>query len=59
MSDRLTATLRVSGQTYEVVHPRVIDAATAAPQLPPRHRRSFQRFGIDNFMKVDIAPSSA
>jgi deazaflavin-dependent oxidoreductase (nitroreductase family) len=54
-----TATLQVSGRTYVVVHPQVIDAATAAPQLQPRRRRSFQRFGIGSFMKVEIAPSSA
>jgi len=29
----------------------IIDAAAAAPQLSPRRRHAFQRFGIDNFSK--------
>ena len=29
------ATIQVAGQTYEVVHPTIIDAQTAAPQLRP------------------------
>src|ERR1700757_1777162 len=49
------ATIKVSGQTYDVVHPRIIDAAEAAPQLPSRHRRTFERFGIASFMEVELA----
>jgi deazaflavin-dependent oxidoreductase (nitroreductase family) len=29
------ATIQVSGQTYDVVHPTIIDAETAAPSCPP------------------------
>lgn len=49
------ATIRVNGQTSEVVHPKIIAAAAAAPQLSARRRRAFQRFGINDFMKIEIA----
>ena len=52
------ATIQISGQTYEVVHPKIIDTAAAAPQLSSRHRRTFERFGIDNFMAVELAPTA-
>jgi deazaflavin-dependent oxidoreductase (nitroreductase family) len=52
------ATIEVSGQTYEVVHPRIINAVEAAPQLPSGHRRTFQRFGIANYLTVELAPRS-
>lgn len=50
-----TATITVGGQTFDVTEPEVIDAATAGPQLSPRRRRAFQRFGIDTFLKVKLA----
>ena len=43
------------GETFDVAEPEIIDAATAGPQLSPRRRRAFQRFGIDNFVKVELA----
>lgn len=46
------ATITVSGQTYEVTEPEVIDAATAGRQLSPRRQHVFQRFGIDSFVKL-------
>ena len=49
------AAVTVSGQTYDVAEPEIIDATTAGPQLSPRRRRAFQRFGIDNFLKVELA----
>ena len=52
------ATIQVSGQTYEVLHPKIIDTAAAAPQLSSRHRLAFERFGIDNFMRVELAPTA-
>jgi deazaflavin-dependent oxidoreductase (nitroreductase family) len=52
------ATIEVSGRAYEVVHPRIINAAEAAPQLPSGHRRTFQRFGIANYVTVELAPRS-
>ncbi len=51
------ATIQVSGQTYEVAHPKIIDTVSAAPQLSLGRQRTFQRFGIDNFMKVELAPT--
>lgn len=49
------ATVTVSGQTYDVTTPEIIDAATAAPQLSPRRRRAFQRFGVADFVKLSLA----
>lgn len=49
------ATVTVAGETFDVAAPEIIDAATAMPQLSPRRRRAFQRFGIDNFVKVALA----
>ncbi len=46
------ATVTVGGQTYDVIEPEVIDAATALPQLPERQRRTFARLRIDKFAKV-------
>ena len=48
------ATVTVGGQTYDVAEPEIIDAASAAPQLSPRRRRAFQRFGIDRFVKLKL-----
>jgi deazaflavin-dependent oxidoreductase (nitroreductase family) len=49
------ATITVDGQTYDVAEPEIIDAATAGPQLSTRRRRIFQRFGIEKFVKVQLA----
>ena len=49
------ATVTVDGETFDVVEPEVIDAATAAPQLSPRRRHAFQRFGIKSFVKLTLA----
>lgn len=46
------ATIRVGGRTYVVTDPQVIDAATAGPQLSARRRRAFERFGIEQFVKL-------
>jgi hypothetical protein len=48
------ATVTVGGQTYDVVEPEIIDAATAFSELSPRRRRTFARFGIDNFVKIKL-----
>ena len=48
-------TITVSGQTYEVAEPEIIDSASAAPQLSPKRRRAFQRFGIGRFVKLRLA----
>ncbi|WP_123024424.1 PNPOx family protein [Mycolicibacterium stellerae] len=49
------ASVTVNGQTYDVAEPEILDAATAAPQLSARRRRAFQRFHIDNYLKVKLA----
>ncbi len=46
--------ITVSGLTYDVAEPEILDAAAAAPQLSPDRRRAFQRFGIENFLKVKV-----
>ncbi|MCE5291484.1 MAG: nitroreductase/quinone reductase family protein [Nocardiaceae bacterium] len=51
-----SATIRSHGVTYNVVGPEIVDAATALPQLDPRHARSFQRFGIERFVALHDAP---
>ncbi|AFM15820.1 deazaflavin-dependent nitroreductase family protein [Mycolicibacterium chubuense NBB4] len=49
------ATITVGGQSYDVVDPRVIDARSAAPQLSPRRKRAFERFGVDHFVTFSPA----
>ncbi len=49
------ATLTVDGRSYDVVAPEIIDAAAAAPELSPRRRRAFERFGIDKFVKLRVS----
>jgi deazaflavin-dependent oxidoreductase (nitroreductase family) len=49
------ATVTTAGQTFKVVEPEIINAAAALPQLPARKRRAFERFGIDNYVKVSLA----
>lgn len=51
------ATITVGGDTFNVVGPEIVDAATAAPQLSPKRRRAFERFGINKFVRVTLAPS--
>ena len=48
------ATVTVGGETFDVTEPEIIDATTAIPQLSPRRRHAFQRFGIDNFVKLKL-----
>ncbi|MBB2770982.1 MULTISPECIES: nitroreductase family deazaflavin-dependent oxidoreductase [Mycolicibacterium] len=51
------ATIVSGGRTVEVVDPQVIDAATAAPHLSARRRRTFERFGIERFVRLMAAPA--
>lgn len=48
------AKVTVGGETFDVSEPEIIDAATALPQLSPRRGRAYQRFGIDDFVKVRL-----
>jgi deazaflavin-dependent oxidoreductase (nitroreductase family) len=49
------ATVVAEGESHDVTEPLVIDAATALPLLSPRRRRTFERVGIDNYLKVKFA----
>jgi deazaflavin-dependent oxidoreductase (nitroreductase family) len=48
------ATVTAEGETHEVTEPDVIDAATALPMLAPKQRRTFERIGITQYLKVKI-----
>lgn len=48
------ATITVDGETFAVVNPQVIGAAEAGPQLSSRHRRSYERFGIAEFVTLTL-----
>lgn len=51
------ATVEADGRAYRVVDPAIVDAATAAPDLSPRHRRTFARFGTTHFLRVRLSDS--
>lgn len=51
------ATIVAEGETHDVTEPEVIDAALALPMLSPKRRRSFERIGITQYLKVKIAES--
>jgi deazaflavin-dependent oxidoreductase (nitroreductase family) len=51
------ATIKVGGETFNVVAPEIIDAQTAAPQLSSKHRRVFERFGVAKFVKLKVMPT--
>ncbi|MDZ4265835.1 MAG: nitroreductase [Mycobacterium sp.] len=53
------ATLTVGGQTFDVVNPQILGATSAAPQLSPQRRRVYRRFGIDHFVRFDVADPDA
>lgn len=43
------------GETYEVVAPGIIDATEALPLLRRDWRRTFERTGIEHFLRVRIS----
>ena len=49
------ASVSAKGETHDVTEPEVIDAATALPMLSPRLRRTFERVGIAQYLKVKLA----
>jgi deazaflavin-dependent oxidoreductase (nitroreductase family) len=49
------ATVSANGETHDVTEPEVIDAATALPMLSPRRRRTFERMGITQYLRVKLA----
>ncbi|HWS93755.1 MAG TPA: nitroreductase [Mycobacterium sp.] len=46
------ATIASQGESYDVVQPEIIDTAAALPLLSARRRRTFQRVGIEQYLKV-------
>ncbi|OBH77989.1 nitroreductase [Mycobacterium scrofulaceum] len=51
------ATISSQGERYEVVHPEIIGAAEALPLLSASRRRTFQRVGIEGYLKVNDRPA--
>lgn len=49
------ATVSAEGETHDVTDPKVIDAATALPMLPSRPRRTYERMGIAQYLRVTLA----
>lgn len=49
------ATVSAEGETHDVTEPEVIDAAAALPMLSPKRRRTFERIGIAQYLKVTLA----
>jgi deazaflavin-dependent oxidoreductase (nitroreductase family) len=46
------ATVVTEGTAYDVVAPKLLDAATALPMLPAQQRRTFERIGIPQYLYV-------
>ncbi len=49
------ATIESQGESYDVVEPEVVDAATAMPLLSDRRQRTFQRVGIEHYLTMTDA----
>lgn len=49
------ATLVDHGTTYHVVSPQVLDAAVVFPMLDPRHRRTWENYHIERFVRLSPA----
>ncbi|BBZ50769.1 hypothetical protein MHEI_24860 [Mycobacterium heidelbergense] len=52
------ATISSQGESYDVVEPEVIDAATALPLLSAARRRMFRRVGIEQYLRVQDGPAT-
>jgi len=50
------ATISSQGKSYDVVQPEIIDAAAALPLLATWRQRTFERVGIEHYLKVTDAP---
>lgn len=48
------AVIRSEGDDYEVARPKVIDSGSALPLLSARRRRTFERVGIEQYLKVKV-----
>lgn len=52
------ATILSQGEKYEVVRPEIIDAAEALPLLSAPRRRTFERVGIEGYLRLTDQPAS-
>jgi deazaflavin-dependent oxidoreductase (nitroreductase family) len=52
------ATISSQGESYDVAEPEVIDAAAALPVLSTQRRRTFQRVGIEHYLKLKDASTN-
>ena len=46
------ANIRTHGQSYAVVQPEIISAEAATPQLRSERRRTYDLFGVKNYLHV-------
>lgn len=51
------ASLTTRGETFELTAPEIIDATEALPLLPRDRRRTFERTGIDHYLRASIETS--
>ncbi|WP_090418664.1 nitroreductase family deazaflavin-dependent oxidoreductase [Mycobacterium europaeum] len=51
------ATIYSHGEKYEVVQPEIIDAAEALPMVSASRRRTFERVGIEAYVRVKDQPA--
>jgi deazaflavin-dependent oxidoreductase (nitroreductase family) len=50
-----SAAITVDGESHDVAEPELIDAATALPMLSPNRRKTFERVGIAQYLRVKLA----
>ncbi|BBY40678.1 hypothetical protein MMAN_48120 [Mycobacterium mantenii] len=48
------AVIRSEGEDYDVVQPEIVDSGSALPLLSARRRRTFERVGIEQYLKVKV-----
>jgi deazaflavin-dependent oxidoreductase (nitroreductase family) len=51
------ANIRTHGQSYRVVQPEIISAEVATRQLRPERRRTYDLFGVKNYLQVKSEPT--
>ncbi len=53
------ATIAWQGKTYNVLHPEIIDAASAMDLLSSRRQRLFAGLGIEHYLRLAAVPPPA
>jgi deazaflavin-dependent oxidoreductase (nitroreductase family) len=46
------ANIRAHGRSHRVVQPEIISAEVATPQLRPERRRTYDLFGVKNYLQM-------